>query len=244
MKLIQKLFAKNTKPKHKDLEGKLKDFLPFTPNDLSLYEEALTHKVYKITDEEGNKIDNERLEFLGDAVIENVISEFLFKEMPFAKEGELSIMRAKIVNRKHLNELGKNLGIVNLLQRHFNSKRFGKDLTGNLYEAMVGAVFLDKGYIGAKRFIYKSMIDTYIDLEKLDKKINSYKSFIIEWTQKNHHNYEFIAERDTQKGFKNYYKVNFYLNNKKISYGRSSSKKKAEEIAARRAYYTLKEIKK
>ncbi len=238
MKFIKKLFSK-PKREHKELQDKLKNILPFKPSDFSLYEEALTHKIENITDDKGNKINNERLEFLGDAVIENVISEFLFKEMPKAKEGDLSIMRAKIVNRKHLNELGKNLKITNLLQKHFSDNQLGKNISGNLYEALVGAIFLDKGYNGAKRFIYKSMIDPYIDLEKLDKKISSYKSYIIEWAQKNHLDYEFNAEKDVNNGKNNYYKVNFLLDNKKISYGRSSSKKKAEEIAARRAYYTL-----
>jgi len=238
LKFIKKLFSK-PKREHKELQDKLKNILPFKPSDFSLYEEALTHKIENITDDKGNKINNERLEFLGDAVIENVISEFLFKEMPKAKEGDLSIMRAKIVNRKHLNELGKNLKITNLLQKHFSDNQLGKNISGNLYEALVGAIFLDKGYNGAKRFIYKSMIDPYIDLEKLDKKISSYKSYIIEWAQKNHLDYEFNAEKDVNNGKNNYYKVNFLLDNKKISYGRSSSKKKAEEIAARRAYYTL-----
>ena len=238
MKFLNKFFLLKKK-EHKELQDKLKFILPFKPSDYSLYEEALTHKIENITDNQGNKINNERLEFLGDAVIENVISEFLFKEMPLANEGELSVMRAKIVNRKHLNELGKNLKITDLLQKHFSNNQLGKNISGNLYEALVGAIFLDKGYKGAKRFIYKSMIDPYIDLEKLDKKISSYKSYIIEWAQKNHLNYQFNAERDVNNGKNNFYKVNFFLDDEKISYGRSSSKKKAEEIAARRAYYTL-----
>jgi len=242
LKFINKLFLKKRTEKHRKLEGKLKNILPFKPGDFSLYEEALTHKIQNITDENGNKIDNERLEFLGDAIIEGVISEFLFKEMPLAKEGELSIMRSKIVNRKHLNQLGETLNIRNLLLEHYNPNQLGKDIDGNLYEALVGAIFLDKGYLGARRFIYKSMIDSYIDLEKLDKKINSYKSYVIEWAQKQHVDYNFKAENSSNKGYRHYYKVNLFLDNKKVSYGRSSSKKKAEEIAARRAYYTLKEI--
>jgi len=134
------------------------------------------------------------------------------------------------------------LNIRNLLLEHYNPNQLGKDIDGNLYEALVGAIFLDKGYLGARRFIYKSMIDSYIDLEKLDKKINSYKSYVIEWAQKQHVDYNFKAENSSNKGYRHYYKVNLFLDNKKVSYGRSSSKKKAEEIAARRAYYTLKEI--
>ncbi len=239
LNFIKKLFALPVRSKPHQLKGKLEKLLPFKPQDISLYEEALTHKIQNLKDQEGNKVNNERLEFLGDAIIESVISEFLFKEMPRAKEGELSIMRSKIVNRKHLNELGQNLKITELLQKHFTSTQLGKNINGNLYEALVGAIFLDKGYGGAKKFIYKSMIDPYIDLEKLNKKIGSYKSFMIEWAQKNHIPYRFEAQEDVNKGKKNYFKVNFYLNDKKISYGRSGSKKKAEEISARRAYYTM-----
>jgi ribonuclease-3 len=104
---------------------------------------------------------------------------------------------------------------------------------------LVGAIFLDKGYTGVKKFIYKSMIDSHIDLVKLEKKISSYKSYMIEWAQKNHHDYEFTVQNDVNNGHSNYFKVNFVLNDKKISHGRSSSKKKAEEIAARRAYYIM-----
>ena len=239
LKFLNKLFSLANSSKTNKLKGKLEELLPFKPQDISLYEEALTHKIQNIKDDEGNKINNERLEFLGDAIIESVISEFLFKEMPKAKEGELSIMRSKIVNRKHLNELGQNLKITNLLQKHFSATQLGKNINGNLYEALVGAIFLDKEYAGAKKFIYKSMIDPYIDLEKLNKKIGSYKSFMIEWAQKNHVPYRFDSLEDIQGGKKNYFKVIFYLDDKKISYGRSGSKKKAAEIAARRAYYTL-----
>ncbi len=239
MNFLAKILQLKQTPKHKNLQRQLENILPFKPQNLSLYQEALTHKAKNLKDKNGHKINFERLEFLGDAIIETVVSEFLYKELPLASEGELTVMRSKIVNRKHLNELGKTLNLTSLLNVKLTQKQMGHDISGNLYEALVGAIFLDKGYAGAKKFIYASMIDSHIDLEKLDKKISSYKSHMIEWAQKNHHPFEFVAHNDTNKGKNNYFKVNFVLNDKKISQGRSSSKKKAEEIAARRAYYII-----
>ena len=239
MSLLAQIFRLRKKPENKVLREKLKSILPFKPQNIELYREALTHKAKNIKDEQGNKINFERLEFLGDAIIEIVVSEYLYKELPYATEGELTVMRSKIVSRKHLNELGKSFNITGLLSVELTPKQLGNNISGNLYEALAGAIFLDKGFEGAKKFIFNTMIDPHIDLERLDKKISSYKSFMIEWAQKNHHNFEFLAQKDIHNGKKNYFKVNFVLNKKKISQGRSSSKKKAEEIAARRAYYIL-----
>jgi len=239
LRFFSKIFLSPKKKQYPHLASRLEPILSFKPQNLELYKEALTHKVKKARDKNGHKINFERLEFLGDAIIEAVVSEFLFKELSLANEGELTVMRAKIVNRKHLNELGNHLKLTELLDVKLTGKQKGNDLSGNLYEALVGAVFLDKGYKGAKKFIYNSMIDSHIDLEKLDKKITSYKSYMIEWAQKMHKDFVFVSQQDVQNGKKNYFKVNFILNNKKISQGRSGSKKKAEEIAARRAYYII-----
>jgi len=239
LKFFNKIFQTNKTPENKLLQEKLSYILPFKPQNIELYKEALTHKAKNKTDKNGNKISFERLEFLGDAIIETVVSEYLYKELPYAAEGELTVMRSKIVSRRHLNELGESFNITDLLNVNLSAKQLGNNISGNLYEALAGAIFLDKGYNGAKKFIFKTMIDPHIDLEKLNKKISSYKSFMIEWAQKNHHQFEFDAKNDVQNGRKNYFKVNFVLNNKKISHGRSSSKKKAEEIAARRAYFII-----
>jgi len=239
LSILSQIFRLRKKPENKVLQEKLKFILPFKPQNLDLYREALTHKAKNIKNEDGHKISFERLEFLGDAIIEIVISEYLYKELPLASEGELTVMRSKIVSRKNLNELGNSFNITELLNVKLTPKQLGNNISGNLYEALAGAIFLDKGFEGAKKFIFKTMIDRHIDLERLNKKISSYKSYMIEWAQKHHHEFEFVAQKDTHKGKNNYFKVNFVLNNKKISQGRSISKKKAEEIAARRAYYII-----
>jgi len=239
LKFFTNIFQSKKTPENKVLQEKLKYILPFKPQNIALYKEALTHKAKNVKDKNGHKINFERLEFLGDAIIEAVISEYLYHELPLATEGELTVMRSKIVSRKHLNELGKSFNITDLLNVKLSAKQLGNNISGNLYEALTGAIFLDKGYEGVKKFIYKSMIDPHIDLERLDKKISSYKSHMIEWAQKHHHQFGFEAQNDVNNGKNNYFKVNFVLNNKKISQGRSTSKKKAEEIAARRAYFII-----
>jgi ribonuclease-3 len=239
LKFFSNIFLAKKSSKNRLLEEKLKNVLPFTPTNIAFYEEALTHKVNNLRNAAGQKINFERLEFLGDAVIEMIVSEFLFKELPIANEGELTVMRSKIVSRKHLNELGESFKITDLLSHSATAKQLGNNISGNLYEALVGAIFLDKGHPGAKKFIYTNMIDAHINLEKLEKKISSYKSYMIEWAQKNHYDYQFLSKKDYHNGKKNYFRVNFVLNNKKVSNGRSTSKKKAEEIAARRAYYAI-----
>ena len=239
MKIISRFFQKKVNSGDVVLQKQLQQLLPFKPTNVDYYKEALTHKANGVRNKNGERINFERLEFLGDAVIETIISAYLFKELPHANEGELTVMRSKIVSRKHLNELGESFNITGLLFTHTDNKKLGNNITGNLYEALVGAVFLDKGYKAAKDFIYKNMIDPHIDLEKLDKKISSYKSYMIEWAQKKHFPFEFVANNDTNNGKHNYFRVNFVLNSKEISKGRSTSKKKAEEIAARRAYFII-----
>ncbi len=238
MNFLSKIFVSNKTTKDRSLDAKLQTVLDIKPKNISYYKEALTHKVHNLKDKNGHKINFERLEFLGDAIIETIVSDYLFRELPNANEGELTIMRSKIVNRKHLNELGNSFNITDLLSKNTN-KQLGNNISGNLYEALIGAIFLDKGYEGAKKFIYKNMIDPHIDLEKLDKKISSYKSYMIEWAQKNHHDLSFVSKQDVNNGKHNYFKINLLLNQKKISQGRSASKKKAEEIAARRAYFSI-----
>jgi len=239
LNFLSKIFISNKTTKNTSLNTQLESLLDIKPKNISFYKEALTHKVHNLKDKNGQKINFERLEFLGDAIIETVVSDYLFRELPNANEGELTIMRSKIVNRRHLNELGDSFNITDLLSKNNTNKQLGNNISGNLYEALIGAIFLDKGYEGAKDFIYKNMITPHIDLEKLDKKIGSYKSYMIEWAQKNHHNLAFVSEDDINNGKQNYFKVNLMLNQKKISQGRSNSKKKAEEIAARRAYFAI-----
>ncbi len=219
----------------------IKNLTGFKPKGLEIYKIAFTHKSASKKDEEGHILNYERLEFLGDALLDAAITAFLFHNLPFSKEGELTQMRSKIVSREHLNEVGKDLELVKLAKRPSSKRTFSYNVYGDLFEALVAALYLDRGYEVMAKFIDRKLIKTYIDLDKLLGKISSYKSIFIEWCQKNQKNYEFTIFEDTGNSHVKHFSVKLYLDKKLISKGRSTSKKKAEEIACRRAYYKFQE---
>ena len=148
-------------------------------------------------------------------------------------------MRSKIVSRQNLNRLGKDLQLLKYVNSAVSQDKFGDNIYGNIYEAFVGAVFLDKGYVICEKFVKKTLITPYVDIERLEGKITSYKSVLIEWCQKHKKTIKFkVFEEPTKERIK-HFTVQLYINKKQISKGRAPSKKKAEEIAARRAYYTF-----
>lgn len=137
-----------------------------------------------IKDRFGNAMNYERLEFVGDAMLSSVIAAYLFEQVPHGDEGYLTKMRSKVVSREHLNELGKDLGLIDLVKSRIPKSNFGDNIHGNLFEALVGAIYLDKGYNACEKFIYKRIINPYVDIETLEGKVISYKSLLIEWCQK------------------------------------------------------------
>ncbi len=216
----------------------LKPILGYKPKNIFYYRKAFTHSSYKKVID-GKTYNYERLEFLGDAIIDTVVSAFLYKIAPSENEGYLTKMRAKIVSRANLNKLGKDLKLADFVNSTVKKSKFGDNIYGNIYEALVGAVFLDKGYKICEDFVNNTLITPYIDIEKLEGKITSYKSVIIEWCQKIKSDIVFNEVKDLSKEKVQHFTVQLKINNKIISKGRATSKKRAEEIAAKRAYYTF-----
>ncbi|MFD0761687.1 ribonuclease III [Lutibacter aestuarii] len=218
----------------------LKKIIGFTPKNLSFYKKAFIHRSVKELDKEtGYPINYERLEFLGDAMLSAIIASYLFNEVPSGDEGYLTQMRSKIVSREHLNELGRDLGLLRFVKSNVASSKFGENIHGNIFEALVGAIYSDRGYNYCKKFIYKRVIDPYVDVLKLEGKITSYKSIFIEWCQKTKKDFNFDVYEDTGNDTVKHFSVKLYLDKKIIAKGRATSKKKAEEIAAKRAYYAF-----
>ena len=216
----------------------MKKILGFKPRNINLYKKAFTHSSLKKTNSKnGFPLNYERLEFLGDSILGAVISNYLFKKIPKGDEGYLTQMRSKIVSRKHLNELGKDFGLIGFVKSTIPSQNFGDNIHGNLFEALVGAIHLDKGYIYTERFLYKNVIEPYVDIERLEGKITSYKSVLIEWCQKNKNKIRYNIYEDTGNDTLKHFSVKLSINDELISKGRATSKKKAEEIASKRAYY-------
>lgn len=243
MSFWKKLFnSKLSENKKTDSEDKLfhflEDKLEFQPKNLSIYKEAFVHRSAQKKDENGTSVNFERLEFLGDAVLGMVIAYHLYQEAPNEQEGYLTQMRSKIVSRSQLNKIGEFLDLKSMLESAGNNN-FGEDISGDLVEALIGAIYLDKGFKTTAKFINKKILKYYSDLEKLEKAITSHKSLILEWGQKTKNKIRFNTfEEDNAEDLIIFVSV-IRMNDKILSKGRGTSKKKAEENASKRAFYIL-----
>lgn len=217
----------------------LHTIMGFKPHNLNHYKKAFTHRSLNKKDEEGNAINFERMEFLGDAMLSAVIASHLYQEVPGGNEGYLTKMRSKIVSRKHLNELGKDLRLIDHVQTNLGKDQFGANIHGNLFEALVGAIYLDRGYKYCRRFIYERVIAPYVDIEQLEGTVISYKGLLIEWCQKEKRDFHFEIYEDTGVDEMKHFAVKLRIDEKVVAKARATSKKKAEEKASKRAYYAF-----
>ncbi len=213
--------------------------LGFKPNNIKFYNKAFTHRSMNIKNRLGNPINYERLEFLGDAMLGAVVALHLFKEVPKGNEGYLTKMRSKIVSREHLNELGRELNLIDYIESKIPKRSFGDNIHGNLFEALVGAIFLDKGYKQCEKFIYKRVINPHVDIELLEGKVISYKSLLIEWCQKEKKTFYYDVYEDTGNDNLKHFSVKLSIDDKVVAKARATSKKKAEEKASKRAYFVF-----
>jgi ribonuclease-3 len=229
-------------PQKKEDEGlyyELKALLKFSPKKINYYKKAFTHRSLKLKDKKGNPINYERLEFLGDAMLGSIIASYLYKKVPKGSEGYLTQMRSKIVSRDHLNELGKDLNLIKLVKSNFDKDNVGDNIYGNIFEALIGAIYLDRGYNYCKKFIYENVIIPYVDIAKLEGKITSYKGLIIEWCQKQKKQYDFEIYEDSGNENIKHFSVKISIEGALVAKGRATSKKKAEEQASKRVYFAM-----
>mgnify|MGYP006078057231 CR=1 FL=1 len=236
MNFIRKIITSRSSQDEK-FYRELKKILGFSPSNLLLYKKAFVHRSKKELSKIGNPQNYERLEFLGDAMLGAVIASYLFKKVPSGDEGYLTQMRSKIVSREHLNELGRDLNLIRFVKSKVSKSKFGENINGNVFEALIGAIYFDRGYKYCKKFVYKRVIKPYVDIPKLEGKITSYKSLFIEWCQKEKQGFNYVVYEDTGNDSVRHFSVKLYLRNKLIAKGRSTSKKKAEEVASKRAYF-------
>jgi ribonuclease-3 len=217
----------------------LTQILGFKPKKIKYYKRAFTHRSMNIRDSKGNPFNYERLEFLGDAMLSSVIASHLYLEVPSGDEGYLTKMRSKIVSREHLNELGKDLRLIKLVESKIPSGQFGDNIHGNLFEALVGAIFLDRGHKYCEKFIYNRVITPYVDIETLEGKVISYKSLLIEWCQKEKKTFNYNVYEDTGNDNVKHFSVKLSIDEKVVAKARGTSKKKAEEKASKRAFFAF-----
>ena len=159
--------------------------LGFYPRNISIYEQALLHKSSSIKSEQGRLLNNERLEFLGDAILDAVVADIVYKKFEGKREGFLTNTRSKIVQRETLNRLAIEIGLDKLIKYSARQSSHNSYMCGNAFEALVGAIYLDRGYRACKHFMEHRIIGTYINLEKISRKEVNFKSKLIEWSQKN-----------------------------------------------------------
>lgn len=217
----------------------LNEILGYKVKNKSLYLKAFTHRSMNIRDEKGNALNYERLEFVGDAMLSAVIAAYLFEEVPHGDEGYLTKMRSKVVSREHLNELGKELKLIDLVESRIPKSNFGNNIHGNLFESLVGAIYLDKGYHYCEKFIYKRIIKPHVDIETLEGRVISYKSLLIEWCQKEKKTFDYNVYEDTGNDELKHFSVKLSIDDKVIAKARATSKKKAEEKASKRAFFAF-----
>lgn len=158
--------------------------LGFYPRNIQLYQQALLHKSTSIRSEKGRPLNNERLEFLGDAILDAIVGDIVYKHFEGRREGFLTNTRSKIVQRETLNKLAVEIGLDKLVKYSTRSSSHNSYMYGNAFEAFIGAIYLDQGYERCKRFMEEKIFKNYIDLDKMSRKEVNFKSKLIEWSQK------------------------------------------------------------
>jgi ribonuclease III len=221
----------------KELARRLRPLLGFTPAYLQLFKLAFFHKS-TFSNGEYAISNNERLEFLGDAVLSTIVGEYLFKKYPNSDEGFLTKMRSKIVKRNSLDEIADKMGL-DLFLTHYNQTRLSKSMLGNALEALVGAIYIEIGYEKTRDYVIRRILRRYLDIHELELFDDNYKSQLLEWCQKNGHqiDYKVLAKYKSEKRDK--FKVAVYVDGKKLGVADDFNKKSAEQLASERAMVTL-----
>lgn len=223
----------------KEFVRRLRRLLGFTPAYLKLFKLAFHHKSSNDgkTSPYGGQ-SNERLEYLGDAVLGTIVAEYLYKKYPTEDEGFLTKMRSKIVKRKSLNEIGFNMGLDEILST-FNNTRIAKSMLGNAVEALVGAVYVEQGYKLTTRFVLRKMLRNYVDVEGLETYDDNYKSQLLEHCQKKGQKVDYEILRRFKQDKRDRFRVAVLVDGSRLAVGEDFNKKSAEQIASRRALQGL-----
>lgn len=214
----------------------LKNILGFYPDNISLYKLAFRHSSAAKNIKKGVKDSNERLEFLGDSVIGTVVADYLFKKFPYKDEGFLTKMRSKMVSRAKHNQIAMKLGLNQLIEA--NNDRFGSkpsSINGDAYEALIGAIYLDKGYKFAQKFILNRIINVHIDMDEVETKEIDFKSKFIEWAQKEKKEFEYETVVDGTTVPDKQFLLNLLVEGEIVGHAQHLSKKRAEQLASEEA---------
>ncbi len=212
----------------------------FQPGNINLYRSAITHRSLNSHKQTGSKRNNERLEYLGDAILSAVIADYLFSRYPDSKEGFLTKMRSRLVNRENLNRIALEMGLDKLVVINKNGIPTKKYIYGNALEALIGAIYIDRGYGRAKQFIIKRFVSAKSDLDKLACSEWDYKSRIIQWGQKNRQEVSFESyELEKADKPEPVFVATIHIMDTLAGEGYGNTKKEAQQLAARQALDNL-----
>jgi len=237
--LLLRDYIKSHFSENKDLYRSIKNIFGFYPGNIFLYKLAFRHKSATIKKINGLKMNNERLEFLGDALLSAIVAEFLFKKFPYKNEGFLTEMRSKIVSRTSLNKLSIKLGLSDLILSGTDANSQSKSAGGDAFEAFLGALYLDKGYDFTRKILINRVISIHYDMDQLIDEHVSYKSRMIEWSQKEKRELQFELVEEIGEKQQKQYIVAVKVDGVSISQSQDYSIKGAEKLAAEKAYQLL-----
>ena len=226
MGLLSRFFSKD-----KALLSSLNNMLGFYPSNINLYKSALRHRSAATEIKNGIKNSNERLEYLGDAILGAVVADYVFKKFPYKEEGFLTEMRSKIVSRESNNKLCRKLGLDALIQNNPDNSP-NKSMHGDAFEALIGAIYLDKGYHVCRRFIIGRIIQHHLDIDTLENTETNFKSRLIEWAQRERKAFAFELAEESENGNRRLISIHAMVDGEVLGTGQDYSKKKAEQIAA------------
>lgn len=212
----------------------------FYPYNITLYEQALLHKSSSIKMKDGRWINNERLEFLGDAILDAIVADIVFKEFEYKKEGFLTNMRSKIVQRETLNKLALELGIDKLVKTSTRNTTPNTHVYGNALEALIGAIYLDQGYRAAKKFVFERLIQQHLNIDNVAELEANYKSRLIEWSQKQKISVSFdLVDSFVDDNNTPIFKTAVFIVGEQAGIGIGYSKKESQQKAAKEAFNKL-----
>jgi ribonuclease-3 len=209
------------------------------PGNTSLYKLAISHSSVAKENSSGTKNSYERLEYLGDSVLGTVVAEYLFKKFPYKNEGFLTDIRSRIVNRESLNKVGKKMGLNQIVEYSGKVHLSHKSLYGDVLEALVGAVYLDKGFYPCREFILSKILEHHFDIEEVVSNTTNFKSVLIEWSQKHNHKLDFTIKEESGNMHNKEFTAAIIVDDQEISVGKGTSKKRAEQAAAEKACEVL-----
>ena len=216
----------------KDLLVFIVNIFGFKPRNISIYKLAFLHKSAASEIVKGIKISNERLEFLGDAILSAVIADYLYKKFPFKDEGFLTEMRSKLVSRSRLNKLSQKLGMMNHVQTNSEIDLYNKAVYGNTFEAFVGALYIDQGYDFSRKIIIENIFNVHFDIDEIQLEDLNFKSKLLEWAQSAKLSIEYKVINESTSGNGKLYTVHLFVDNNLSGTGKDYSIKKAEQNAA------------